>query len=187
MIALFLANNSKPFVIPLFAGIVISAALNITGAVPYTSYNIPGVVDEKQGETEVNQEATAVEDIDQIGSDVLDSDFDTTETITLDDGGTQQVIKPAGPLTELQKAKIANTFIGNEETRENLKRLQKYEGNKGKGRVFEGDEEMIGDPREYKTAKEIEEIGTGTGTGEGEGEETTELSAKDAIAENMAR
>ena len=156
-----------------------------TGTVPFTSYNIPGVVDEKQGETEVNQEATKVEDIDQIGSDVLDSDFDTTETITLDDGGTQQVIKPAGPLTELQKAKIANTFIGNEETRENLKRLQKYEGNKGKGRVFEGDEEMIGDPREYKTAKEIEEIGTGTGTGEGEGEETTELSAKDAIAENQ--
>ena len=44
---------------------------------------------------------------------------------------------------------------------------------------------MIGDPREYKTAQEIEEIGTDTGTGEGEGEETTELSAKDAIAANQ--
>jgi hypothetical protein len=30
--------------------------------------NVAGVVDKKQGETEVNQEATAVEDIDQIGS-----------------------------------------------------------------------------------------------------------------------
>ena len=44
---------------------------------------------------------------------------------------------------------------------------------------------MIGDPREYKTAQEIEEIGMGTGTGTGEGEETTQLSAKDAIAENQ--
>jgi hypothetical protein len=155
------------------------------GNVPMIPVNVAGVKNEKQGETEVNQEATKVEDID-VGADPLGSDFDTTETITLGDGTTQQIIKPAEPeLTELQKAKIGNIFIGNEESREKLRKLQKYEDNKGKGRVFEGDELMIGDPREYKTAKEIEEIGTGTGTGTGEGEETTELSAKDAIAANQ--
>ena len=156
------------------------------GNVPMIPVNVAGVKNEKEGETEVNQEATAVEDIDQIGSDVLDSDFDTTETITLADGSTQQVIKPAESLTELQKAKIANIFIGNEETREklkNLERVEKYKENEGKGRVFEGDELMIGDPRGDTSAVEI-----GDGSGEDPNlnlEEKAEISAKDAIAENQ--
>ena len=57
-----------------------------TGAVPFTSYNIPGVVDEKQGETEVNQEATKVEDIDIGDADNLFGEKDTVKTITLPDG-----------------------------------------------------------------------------------------------------
>jgi hypothetical protein len=154
-----------------------------TGAVPFTSYNIPGVVDEKQGETEVNQEATAVEDIDIGDADNLFGELDTTETITLPDGSTKQVLVESDGPSPLVKRNLPFSNY----TQEDYLRDTKYEDNKGKGRVFEGDEEMIGDPREYKTAQEIEEIGTGTGTGTGtgEGEETTQLSAKDAIAENQ--
>ena len=154
-----------------------------TGAVPFTSYNIPGVEDKKQSETEVNQEATAVEDLD---FSEMDSDFDQTETVTVPDGkgGTKKIqayvdqsqVKPS-PLVELNLG-----IIDREEYNKKI-REQKYDDNKGKGRVFEGDEEMIGDPREYKTAQEIEEIGK-TNL-EKETEETTELSAKDAIAENQ--
>ena len=152
-----------------------------TGAVPFTSYNIPGVVDEKQGETEVNQEATKVEDIDIGDADNLFGEKDTTETITLPDGSTKQVLVESDGPSPLVKRNLPFSNY----TQEDYLRDTKYEDNKGKGRVFEGDEEMIGDPREYKTAQEIEEIGTGTGTGTGEGEETTQLSAKDAIAENQ--
>jgi len=155
-----------------------------TGAVPFTSYNIPGVVDEKQGETEVNQEATKVEDIDIGDADNLFGEKDTTTTVKVPDGkgGFEEKVVFAesegpSPLVELNLG-----IIDREEYNRKI-REQKYDDNKGKGRVFEGDEEMIGDPREYKTAQEIEEIGTGTGTGEGE--ETTQLSAKDAIAENQ--
>ena len=61
-----------------------------TGAVPFTSYNIPGVEKEKQGETEVNNEVAPVEDIDFSG---MDSDFDQTETVTVPDGkgGTKEI------------------------------------------------------------------------------------------------
>ena len=152
-----------------------------TGAVPFTSYNIPGVEDKKQSETEVNQEATKVEDIDIGDADNLFGEKDTTETITLPDGSTKQVLVESDGPSPLVKRNLPFSNY----TQEDYLRDTKYDNNKGKGRVFEGDELMIGDPREYKTAQEIEEIGTGTGTGTGEGEETTELSAKDAIAENQ--
>ena len=152
------------------------------GNVPMIPVNVAGVKNEKQGETEVNQEATKVEDPNEDIGYNLFGELDTTETITLPDGSTQQVLvesEGASPLVQL------NLGLIDRKEYEKKVRENKYKENEGKGRVFEGDEEMIGDPREYKTAQEIEEIGTDTGTGEGEGEETTELSAKDAIAENQ--
>ena len=68
----------------------------------------------------VSDSKTLTEDL----GDPLGSDFDTTEII---DG--KVVTKPAAPLTELQKAKIAN-LMGTAETRENLARLQKEEADR---------------------------------------------------------
>jgi len=152
------------------------------GNVPMIPVNVAGVKNEKQGETEVNQEATKVEDPNEDIGYNLFGEKDTTKTITNPDGSTQQVLvesEGASPLVQL------NLGLIDRKEYEKKVRENKYKENEGKGRVFEGDEEMIGDPREYKTAQEIEEIGTDTGTGEGEGEETTELSAKDAIAANQ--
>ena len=156
------------------------------GNVPMIPVNVAGVKDEKQGETEVNQEATAVYDPNEDIGYNLFGELDTTTTVKVPDGKggfeeKQVLVESDGPspLVELNLGLIDRETY-NKKIREN-----KYKENEGKGRVFEGDEEMIGDPREYKTAQEIEEIGTDTGTGEGEGEETTELSAKDAIAANQ--
>jgi len=100
--------------------------------------------------------------------DPLGSDFDTTEII---DG--KVVTKPAGPLTELQKAKFAKTFIGNEEARKNFERLQKEETDRlAKEKkdttanvIFDENDDEIVDPNKNK-------------------EVPTELSAKEMVAEN---
>ena len=48
----------------------------------------------------------ATKEADQIGSDILDSDFDTTEKITLPDGTTKQVITPQKDLSPLVKLNL---------------------------------------------------------------------------------
>ena len=50
----------------------------------------------------------ASKEADQIGSDVLDSDFATTEKITLPSGETKQVTKPQEDLSPLVKLKSWN-------------------------------------------------------------------------------
>jgi hypothetical protein len=111
----------------------------------------------------VSDSQTLTEDL----GDPLSSDFDTTEII---DG--KVITKPAEPLTELQKAKIAN-LKGTEETRENLARLQKEEADRlAKEKdtttkvLFDPDDDNeIIDPNKNK-------------------EVPTELSAKEMVAEN---
>ena len=157
-----------------------------TGAVPFTSYNIPGVVDEKQGETEVNNEATAVEDIDIGDVDNLFGEKDTTETITLPDGSTKQVITEA----ETSPNVLANLpeFLGGITREERDKRNKEIETDKIQKRLDAtgGDATGQGGGADMggMTANEIENLGD-PDAGTGEGEETTELSAKDAIAENQ--
>ena len=157
-----------------------------TGAVPFTSYNIPGVVDEKQGETEVNNEATAVEDIDIGDVDNLFGEKDTTETITLPDGSTKQVITEAEPSPNV----LANLpeFLGGITREERDRRNKEIETDKIQKRLDAtgGDATGQGGGADMggMTANEIENLGD-PDAGTGEGEETTELSAKDAIAENQ--
>ena len=111
----------------------------------------------------VSDSKTLTEDL----GDPLGSDFDTTEII---DG--KVVTKPAAPLTELQKAKIAN-LMGTAETRENLARLQKEEADRlAKEKkdttanvIFDENDDEIVDPNKNK-------------------EVPTELSAKEMVAEN---
>jgi len=157
-----------------------------TGAVPFTSYNIPGVVDEKQGETEVNNEATAVEDIDIGDVDNLFGEKDTTETITLPDGSTKQVLTEAEPSPNV----LANLpeFLGGITREERDRRNKEIETDKIQKRLDAtgGDATGQGGGADMggMTANEIENLGD-PDAGTGEGEETTELSAKDAIAENQ--
>ena len=146
-----------------------------TGAVPFTSYNIPGVENEKQGETEVNNEATAVEDIDIGDTSNLFGEKDTTETIQVPDGkgGFEEKVvfaesKGPSPLVELNLGLI-NRDEYNEKVRKNeLKDIQKkldVTGGEATGKG--GGADMGG-----MSVSAIEDLGTGTG--EGEGEETTE-------------
>jgi hypothetical protein len=117
-----------------------------TGAVPFTSYNIPkGVTQEKQGETEVNQEATKVEGIDIGDTSNLFGELDTTKTIKVPDGKggfeeKQVLVQSDGP-SPIVKRNLPKWMGGitQEEYLEEL-RKEKYKENEGKGRVFEGDE-----------------------------------------------
>ncbi len=154
-----------------------------SGAVPFTSYNIPGVEDKKQGETEVNQEATAVEDIDIGDTSNLFGEKDTTTTVKVPDGkgGFEEKIvatESEGPSVELKSFVKGLTEPGVYKSKELLQK-EIDEGKFGTGSERGGGADMGG-----MTASEIGDLGKTEL--EKETEETTELSAKDAIAENQA-
>jgi len=92
--------------------------------------------------------------VDQIGSDVLDSDFATT---IRDPESGKIVIQPPQGLDPITKAKIkANLGII---SRSEYQDVLKAEQNKGKGRVFEGEEALIvGDPRELEKDTPIDKV-----------------------------
>ena len=113
----------------------------------------------------VSDSQTLTEDL----GDPLGSDFDTTEII---DG--KVVTKPAAPLTELQKAKFASTFIGNEEARENLRRLEKEEADRLAKLNKDTKATVLIDDPELDKLKNINN----------NEEQPTELSAKEMVAEN---
>ena len=155
-----------------------------TGAVPFTSYNIPGVENEKQGQTEVNNEATAVEGIDIGDTSNLFGEKETTETIQVPDGkgGFEKKVVYAeseGPSVELKSFVKGLTQPGVYKSKELLQK-EIDEGKYGTGSEEGGGADMGG-----MTASQIENLGD-PDAGTGEGEEKTELSAKDAIAENQA-
>jgi hypothetical protein len=149
------------------------------GNVPMIPVNVPGVVDEKQGETEVNQEATKVEDIDIGDADNLFGEKDTTETITLPDGSTKQVLTEAepSPLVKLNLGMITKEEFAEETRKNELKDIQKKLDADGVDATGKGG------GADFMDVKTIEDLGK-TDL-EKETEETTELSAKDAIAENQ--
>ena len=113
----------------------------------------------------VSDSQTLTEDL----GDPLGSDFDTTEII---DG--KVVTKPAEPLTELQKAQFAKTFIGNEEARENLRRLEKEEADRLAKLNKDTKATVLIDDPELDKLKNINN----------NEEQPTELSAKEMVAEN---
>ncbi len=142
-----------------------------SGVVAPRSVNVAGV-----------QDLDGAQEIEDIG-DNLFGEKDTTTTVKVPDGKggfeEKQVLTESegpSPLVELNLGLI-NRDEYNKKIRE-----QKYDDNKGKGRVFEGDEEMIGDPRPDTEALPIEDPEL---PGEKELEEGTQISAKDAIAENQ--
>ena len=148
------------------------------------AYTLPPGVAMKETETTTEtEEAQPVGDIDIGDADNLFGEKDTTTTVKVPDGkgGFEEKVVFAesegpSPLVELNLG-----IIDREEYNRKI-REQKYDDNKGKGRVFEGDEEMIGDPRPDTEALPIEDPKL---PGEKELEEGTQISAKDAIAENQ--
>ena len=145
--------------------------------------NVEGVVDKKQGETEVNNEATAVEDIDIGDTSNLFGEKDTTETITVPDGKggfeEKQVLTEAepSPLVKLNLGMITKDEFAEETRKNELKDIQKkldLEGADATGK---------GGGADFMDVKTIEDLGK-TDL-EKETEETTELNAKDAIAANQ--
>ena len=132
--------------------------------------SVVGVKDDSQ-EKEVDTTGSVIDES------ILDTDFGTTEKI---DG--KVVVKPQEEITDLQKAKFANTFIGNEETRENLKNLELQEERKKiGGRDLEEDAKIS---QAMYDAKVLEDAKIDDLNLNGD-EESTEISAKDAVRANQ--
>jgi hypothetical protein len=131
--------------------------------------SVVGVEDESQ-EKVVDDKGSVIDES------ILDTDFDTTEKV---DG--KIVVKPQEEITDLQKAKFAKTFIGNEEARENLRNLELQEKRKEiGGRNLEEDAELSQAAYDARI-KELAEIPNLNLNGE----ESPEISAKDAVRANQ--
>ena len=111
----------------------------------------------------------ATEEANQIGSDVLDSDFATTEKITLPSGETKQVTKPQEPLSPLVKLNLG--IIDRKQYAEEMKEI-----NAKKAAKQEKDTKatVLVDDKELEDLKNVNN----------NQEQPTELSAKEMVAEN---
>ena len=156
------------------------------GNVPMIPVNVAGVKDKKQDDKDANQDSksTVYDPNEDIGYNLF-GELDTTTTVKVPDGkgGFEEKVVFAesegpSPLVEL------NLGLIDRKQYEKKIRENKYKENEGKGRVFEGDELMIGDPRADTSAVKIGD-GVDGGDGGDNIEEKVELSAKDAIAENQ--
>ena len=111
----------------------------------------------------------ATKEADQIGSDVLDSDFATTEKVTLPDGTTKQVTKPQedlSPLVKLNLGLIDREQYNAEMEKINAEKAAKQEKDT-KATVLVDDEEL----------ENLKNVNNNQ-------EQPTELSAKEMVAEN---
>ena len=111
----------------------------------------------------------ATKEADQIGSDVLDSDFATTEKITLPDGTTKQVTKPQEDLSPLVKLNLG--IIDREQYNAEMEKI-----NAEKAAKQEKDTKatVLVDDKELEDLKNVNN----------NQEQSTELSAKEMVAEN---
>jgi hypothetical protein len=156
------------------------------GNVPFTSYNIPrGVTQEKQGEKTIDDEKSKV--VEKLDFSDMDYDLEPPTTdyekipkyIEDIDGDGIRDLNPK----YLEEKNFFNEIFGGpfEKKGESFGKADK------KGRVFEGDELMVGDPREPlpESGSKVVDSLENDRTNLENLEESTELSAKDAIAENQ--
>ena len=111
----------------------------------------------------------ATKEADKIGSDVLDSDFATTEKVTLPDGTSKQVTKPQedlSPLVKLNLGLIDRDQYNAEMEKINAEKAAKQEKDT-KATVLVDDEEL----------ENLKNVNNNQ-------EQPTELSAKEMVAEN---
>ena len=112
----------------------------------------------------------ATKEADQIGSEVLDSDFATTEKITLPDGTTKRVTKPQedlSPLVKLNLGLIDREQYNAEMEKINAEKAAKEKKDTKANVLFE----------EGDLTKELANVNNNQ-------EQPTELSAKEMVAEN---
>ena len=156
-----------------------------TGAVPFTSYNIPkGVVDKKQDEKTIDDgKSKVVEDLDF-------SEMDTDlQPPTTDYEKIPKYIEDidGDGISDLNPEYLENKNFFNEIFGGPFKKKGESFGKADKkGRVFEGMEgEIIGDPRELSPdSKEVKMPGDGESTIK-ETEESLSIDPKDAIEANQ--
>ena len=153
-----------------------------TGAVPFTSRNIPGVVEENEttsdsdGETsqEIQTSADIANDFDN-----LFGEKDTVETITLADGTTKQVLTESeGPSVELKSFVEGLTKPGVYKSKELLQK-EIDEGKFGTGSEKGGGVDMS------KKSVEVQEPGAGNEPNLEDTEASLAIDPKDAIAANQ--
>ena len=111
----------------------------------------------------------ASKEADQIGSDVLDSDFDTTEKITLPDGTTKQVITPQKDLSPLVKLNL-----GIIDRQQYNAEMEKINAEKAAKQEKDTKATVLVDDEELENLKNVNN----------DQEQPTELSAKEMVAEN---
>ena len=111
----------------------------------------------------------ATKEADQIGSNVLDSDFDTTEKITLPSGETKQVVVPQKDMSPLVKLNLG--IIDREQYNAEMEKI-----NAEKAAKQEKDTKatVLVDDKELEDLKNVNN----------NQEQPTELSAKEMVAEN---
>jgi hypothetical protein len=118
----------------------------------------------------------------------MNTDFDQTKTVTLDDGSSVQVNVLAEEVSPSADTKFMLGMIDYEQLKkERIKENLQLEKEKDRIQKIKSPLDTSGNdlpPSLRNPLKEIEDLDE-TGTGTGEGEETTELSAKDAIAANQ--
>ena len=153
-----------------------------TGAVPFTSRNIPpGVVEENEttsdSDGETSQEIQTSADI----ANDFDNLFEEKDTITTDSEGnrTYDEAEPS-PLVKLNLGLITKKEFAEEKRKNELQEIQEkldsqdgtYEGKGGGADIIEQETQVIGG---NEIGESTNEIG-----------EATEMTAKDAIAQNQA-
>ncbi len=157
-----------------------------TGAVPFTSKNIPGVVQEDKTVTTTEDDKEGSKSIEEIMME--NNQYGNQNPFELPDNSMTKEEKLIETYTPKPNKKLID-LLSKESTYQdqegNIRSTTTGEIIKGEGRVFEGDEAMIGDPREdLPDSKKVKMPGDGEPTIK-ETEESLSIDPKDAIEANQ--
>ena len=153
------------------------------------AYEIPAGVAMKEKETETDGKATTIEDVDTnvVDGSVMQSDFDQTKTVTLDNGETVQVSVDQSEVAP--SAQVQFMIDGDYEKYKENKKLEELDLKKEVDRIqsLEPIDTSGNDlPPSMRGLKEIEDLGLSQLEKDLKNQtESPEISAKDAIAENQ--
>ena len=163
-----------------------------SGAVPFTSKNIPGVVEEdKTVTTTDSDEGSKIIDTSiEVDGSTLDSDFSTTKRN--EDTGVLEVVPPKGyigyeeGLDKTTTGLLEDLFSGNQgESKKYKNAKERYEALEVGGRDLDYQNKLMQKNYDDQFSKGIGDDDDDKGTGSGIGE-PIEINAKDAIAQNQA-
>ena len=156
-----------------------------SGAVPFTSKNIPGVVEEDKTVT-TDEESKTIEEIMKENNQYPSQDYTKENEITIDDKIESYTPKPNEKLIELLTKE--STFV-DEDGVERSTTTGKIVEKKVKSDVQDANKDMKSFPRDVEimgAETDATLIGGDEDGSTGELGEATEMTAKDAIAQNQA-